>query len=369
MKFINVFFILSITLIHTNLDAKENAQLVYEQSFERVNRAIVGSDLWDGPVTGPTIIDDKKVVFVASDLRNGGVNAVAKGVSEAVSHINWNLRFIDGLGSEVRQGAAIREAIAYLPDAIILGGIDAKRHSDVLKIAKQLGITIIGWHASDSILGDESIGLYSNITTDPSSVAEIAVQLAIVDTQGKAQVVVITDPNFSIAALKAKRMIEIINRCTECNLLSIEEVPLGSTASLMPKVIDRLLKIHGSDITHFLVINDLYIDFAVPSLENSRLPRSHLPTSISAGDGSRAAYNRINQDEFQMATVPEPLYLQGWQIVDELNRSFHHLRPSGYSAPVHLVTRDNVADLIGKADVYDPKNNYRAAYLNIWGIK
>lgn len=369
MKFINVFFLLLGALVNTSFCAAQDTNLFYAQSVERVNKAILGSNVWDGPITGPRIIDDMKVVFVASDLRNGGVNAVAKGVSEAVSHINWNLRFIDGLGSEVRQGAAIREAIGYLPNAIVLGGIDAKRHSKVLKIAQKLGITVIGWHASDSALGNQSIGLYSNITTDPGSVAEIAALLAIVEAKGKAQVVVITDPNYSIAALKANRMIEFINKCEECNLLGVEEVPLGNTANQMPKVIDKLLKLHGNDITHFLVINDLYIDFAVPSLENSILPQSSLPTSISAGDGSRAAYKRISQDDFQIATVPEPLYLQGWQIVDELNRSFHQLAPSGYSAPVHLVTRDNVADLIGKSDVYDPENDYRSAYLNIWGVK
>ncbi len=44
--------------------------------------------------------------------------------------------------------------------------------------------------------------------------------------------------------------------------------------------------------------------------------------------------------------------------------------PSGYSAPVHLVTPDNVEELISHEDkgIYDPKNGYREAYSRIWKL-
>ncbi len=334
----------------------------------QVEKAISDSAIWDGPIEGPRAVYDKNVIFVASDLRNGGVYGVARGMSEANSHLDWHLRFIDGLGSEVRQGAAIRKAIGFEPDAIVLGGIDASRHKDVLLLAQSKGIVIIGWHATEAAGISAENGLYTNITTDPYDVAEIAALLAIVDSGGKANALIFTDPNYKIATLKSDAMAETIKRCKRCELLEVKPLHLDKIAEQMPSTMDSLWSQYGQRITHILAINDLYIDYAIPSLESYQQKYPNVPSNISAGDGSKAAYKRIDNDKFQLATVPEPLYLQGWQIIDELNRAFSNLPPSGYSAPVHLVTPDNVSALISARGrgVYDPDNGYREAYLKIW---
>lgn len=358
--FITISFLFTVTFSYGN-----DSSFLTDAS-KKVDQAIRSLDLWDGPTTGPSLANEKHIIFVASDLRNDGVYFVAQGISEAISHTNWNLSFVDGLGSEVRQGALLRKAISYLPDGIVLGGIDASRHQSVLSIAKELNIPVIGWHSVDVVGKERSLGLFSNITTDPSDVAEIAALLAILQSSGKARVAIFTDPNYSIALLKANVMYEKIKQCTGCEVLSFSSVPLEQTAEEMPKVMSALLEKHKDQLTHILVINDLYIDFAVPTLENYLDRIDTLPTSISAGDGSQAAYKRISKDYFQEATVPEPLILQGWQLVDEFNRAFHNQPPSGYSAPVHLVTKENVEELLGNKEVYDPDNGYREAYLKIW---
>ncbi|MEZ8027469.1 substrate-binding domain-containing protein [Enterovibrio norvegicus] len=340
--------------------------LVYAK--EKVNKAIKGGEVWDGPTTGPNIVRSKNIIFVASDLRNGGVYGVGKGMSEAIAHLDWHLRFIDGLGSAVRQGAGIRKAIGFQPDAIVLGGLDAQRHKDILLEAKRRGIIVIGWHATELAGGNSEIGLYMNITTDPLDVAEVAALLAIVDSEGQANTLIFTDPNYKIASIKADAMAKTISRCEGCELLEINALPLDEIAEKMPNAFNTLWNKYDKKITHILAINDLYIDYAIPSLESNAARTIPLPQNISAGDGSKAAYKRIHNNKFQFATVPEPLYLQGWQITDELNRAFHKLPPSGYSAPVHIVTPDNVGELITrqKSGIYDPKNGYREAYLKIW---
>ncbi|NGN97531.1 substrate-binding domain-containing protein [Grimontia sp. S25] len=335
---------------------------------EKVSKAISENDIWDGPVTGPRIVSNKNIIYVASDLRNGGVYGVGKGMSEAISNLDWHLRFIDGFGSEVRQGAAIKKAISFKPDAIVLGGIDAKHHKDVLEVAKRQGIVVIGWHATELAGGNSELGLFMNVTTDPLAVAETAAMLAIVSSQGQARALIFTDPNYEIATIKANVMADTIRRCKTCEVLEVNALPLDKIAEQMPVTFDSLWKKYSEDITYILAINDLYIDFVIPSLETNLEHQSQIPQNISAGDGSRAAYKRINNNNFQLATVPEPLYLHGWQITDELNRAFNQLPPSGYSAPVHLVTPENVGALLGKHQrgVYDPNNGYRDAYLKIW---
>jgi ribose transport system substrate-binding protein len=75
---------------------------------------------------------------------------------------------------------------------------------------------------------------------------------------------------------------------------------------------------------------------------------------------------RIQAKTFQTGTVAEPLNLHGWQLVDELNRTFQHQPVSAYVTPVHLVTFDNVAFDGGPRFQYDPDNGYRDIFRRIW---
>ena len=338
----------------------------FKQIQQRVNAAIQEKSEWQGPLSGPIINSDKQIVFIASDLRNDGVSSVAKGMSDAISELDWQLRLLDGNGSKIRQAAILNRAIAMQPDGIVLGGIDAKHHRQALNIAKQLGIAVIGWHAANHVGEHQELGLFTNITTNAQKVGEIAASLAIVDAKGKAKVVIFTDSNYSIATLKANSMARAIEECPQCELVCIEDIPLDNIANELPATISRLLENNPNQITHFLAINDLYIDFAIPTLQALAMEYDHIPQNISAGDGSFEAYNRIGSHFFQLATVPEPLFMQGWQIIDELNRAFHQLPPSGYEAPVHLTVKSNVHTIDQSIGVYDPKNKYRENYMRIW---
>ena len=93
------------------------------------------------------------------------------------------------------------------------------------------------------------------------------------------------------------------------------------------------------------------------------------PKAISAGDGSESAFQRIRAKQYQAGTVPEPLNMQGWQLVDELNRAFNKADWSGYVSGIHLVTPDNIAFDGGPKNVFDPDNGYRDQYKKIWGVK
>ena len=128
-----------------------------------------------------------------------------------------------------------------------------------------------------------------------------------------------------------------------------------------------LLERYGAKWTYTLASNDLYFDFIGPPLISAGRDPKGPPVNISAGDGSNSADERIRGGQFQAATVPEPLLLQGWQLVDELNRGFAGQPPSGYVAPVHLVTAQNVDLNGGKKDIYDPDDHYRGAYKKIRG--
>jgi ribose transport system substrate-binding protein len=322
---------------------------------------------WDGPMTGPKALPNKLVVYVAQDMRNGGVLGVSEGVQGAVAAIGWRLKTIDGVGSVAGRVAAINQAVALKPDGIILGSVDAQEEAKAIRAAAQQGIKIVGWHSTASSGRVEDPPIFTNVTTDATSVAKVAAAYALQTTNCTAGSVIFWQSGDAIGIKKAETMRDVLQACSGCKLLDYVNTPLADTAARMPQNTTSLLQRFGKGWTVGLGINDLYFDFASPALRSVGVPASGPPTFISAGDGSVAAFNRVRSGDYQIGTVAEPLHEAGWQLVDELNRALSDQSPSGYVAPVHLVTKDNIQYDGGPNNIYDPDNNYQMHYKTIWG--
>jgi ribose transport system substrate-binding protein len=324
---------------------------------------------WDGPVRGPKAMPNKLVIYVAQDMRNGGVLGVSEGVQNAVAAIGWRLKIIDGAGSVAGRVAAINQAVALKPDGIILGSVDAQEEAKAIRAAAQQGIKIVGWHSTASSGPVEDPPIFTNVTTDASSVAKVAAAYALQTTGCAAGSVIFWQSGDAIGIKKAETMRDVLQACSGCKLLDYVNTPLADTAARMPQNTTSLLQRFGKSWTIGLGINDLYFDFASPALRSIGVPASGPPAFISAGDGSVAAFNRVRSGDYQIGTVAEPLHEAGWQLVDELNRALSGQSPSGYVAPVHLVTKDNIQYDGGPNNVYDPDNNYQMHYKMIWGMQ
>ena len=340
---------------------------IVTKAKEFVQKSTAPASEWTGPTEGPKAAAGKSIVYVSSDQRNGGAKGVGDGVSEAAKVIGWNVRTVDGRGSVEGRGQALGQAIALKPDGIILGGFDAQEQAQLLKQAESANISIVGWHCGAKPGPIESPKVFTNVTTAAQDTAQAAAYLAIAQSDGKAGVVIFTDSAFSIALAKSDAMAAIIKQCPTCSLLETRVQSLASATRDMAQITASLLQRYGSKWTYSLGINDLYFDGMVPALTAAGTKPNGQLYNISAGDGSPSAYQRVQSNEYQYATIPEPLNLQGWQLVDELNRAFAQAAPSGFNSPVHIVTPSNVSFDGGKSALFDPDNGYRDHYKKIWG--
>lgn len=349
-----------------SLSLPAHADDIVAQAKAKIAAATAHQTKWDGPTTGPKAAAGKTIVFVAADLNNSGIVGVSQGVDEAAKAIGWSLQVIDGQGTVSGRTSALNQAVALNPSGIILGGFDATEQAQTIAAAAAHKIPIVGWHAAPNPGPVAGTPLFTNVTTPASEVADIAAMYAIAQSNGHAGVVIFTDSEFSIALAKSNGMAALIKKCSGCTLLETVDTPIADTSTRMPQITTSLIQRYGSKWTYSLAINDLYYDFMVPTLASAGSMGKALQ-NISAGDGSTSAYYRIRGGHGQAATVPEPLNLQGWQLVDELNRAFHGDKPSGYVPPVHLVTKENIAFDGGPKNLYDPDDGYRDAYRKIWG--
>jgi ribose transport system substrate-binding protein len=328
-----------------------------------VARALSSPTGYRGPAGGPRAQRGGLVVFVAGDLTNGGIAGAAVCVREAVGAIGWQLQILDGQGTTAGQSRALRSALRLKPAGIVLGGFDATAQALALRQARTLRIPAVGWHAGTRPGPDRRAGLFTNVSTDPASVARLAADYAIVHSDGTAQVVIVTDRRYPIAAYKADVMATEIRSCRRCAVLDAVDSPIDLAQQKMPAVVSSLLNRFGTRFRYMLTINGIYIGGALAGFVNAGKRGDDPPFTIGAGDGDASDFARIRARNHQTASVAEPLYLQGWQIVDELNRARAGQAPSGYIAPLRLITRADVPD----GEVFDPSSDYRANYQRIWG--
>ncbi|ESZ21199.1 ABC transporter substrate-binding protein [Mesorhizobium sp. L48C026A00] len=340
-------------------DAMADAMAIVEKYAQKVTA-------WDGPTSGPRAQEGKTIVVLAGDLKNGGILGVTTGVEEAAEAIGWEVKVIDGAGSIGGRTAAFGQAMALQPSGIIINGFDAVEQAPAIEQAKAAGIPMVAWHAGPTIGPDDKIGLFANVSTDAMQVSAAAANWAYADAKGKPGVVIFTDSTYAIAIAKADRIKEEIEKLGG-TVLEYVDTPIAETSQRMPQLTTSLLQKYGDSWTHSLAINDLYFDFMGPSLAAAGKTGTDAPINVAAGDGSESAYQRIRAGQFQKVTVAEPLNLQGWQLVDELNRAIAGEKWSGYLSPLHVVTADNVEFDGGPKNSFDPDNGYRDEYKKIWG--
>ncbi|GKQ40560.1 substrate-binding domain-containing protein [Streptomyces sp. A012304] len=327
-----------------------------------VSRAERSDTPWNGPTSGPAAVSGRSIVYVAQTMTNPGVASVAGAVREAARVIGWNVRVIDGGGTPAGIQAAMSEALALRPSGIVIGGFDPASTSQQVARANASGIPLIGWHAVASPGPSRHPELFTNVTTEVDDVARISAQWVISDSDGNAGVVILTDASIPFARNKSELIREELATCSGVRLLAYENIPIPDASSRTPREVSALLSRYRDRWTHSVAINDLYFADAAPAFRAAGEKGAGPPFNIGAGDGDPSAFQRIDNEQYQAATVPEPLSLQGWQIVDEFNRAFSGRPASGYVAPVHISTTDNTDG----ATTWNP-SGYREAYRKIWG--
>ena len=257
---------------------------------------------------------------------------------------------------------SLRLALTSKPAGIILGGFDAADQQAALRQARAQGIPVVGWQSAIWPGPEPKVGLFTNVTANPTEVARLAASYVIAKSDGTAGVVILTDPQYAIETYKAGVMAAMLNNCQGCSVLQVLNVAIANALVDTPGVVTSLLHTYGKRLTYLLAVDGAYVTGARAALFGAGIQGDQPPFSVAAGDGDAAEFERIREGRYQLATVAEPLYLEGWQLIDEINRARAGQPPSGYVAPPHLVTQADVPS----GAVFDPPSGYRANYLRIW---
>ena len=341
------------------------------QAAQQAITKAASATAWGGPTTGPKgQKSGATVVFIPSNSTNVGDTGVLAGFQEAAKVLGWNVKVIDGRGTVSSNVAAFDQALALKPAGIMVSSFDPVSSKAEFAKAKAAGVPVVGNHTGGTA-GPQSDDpdLFTNITSDPATIAKIAADCAIVTSGGTAGVTIYgCGSEFSICNTKEDAMEAEIKKCSRCTMLNRTDYPFEDLTQRQGGISAAAVQKYGSKLTYMLSINDGYWDASIPALKALGVGPSGPPLMIAAGDGSPAAFQRIRTGQYQIATVAEPLNEHGWQGADELNRAIAGAKDSGYVTYPHIVTSSNIDAEGGKNNAYDPTNDYKAHYEQIWGV-
>lgn len=344
--------------------AQEDPAVFLGKANARVAHAMAFKNSWDGPSTGPKLAPGKFIVFIGADLADPSETKIANALKEVTASVGWSVQILDCYGVPSRRAESFSRAIALKPAAIVFADADAKSEAKQIAAATEKKIPVIGWHAA--LVNGPSDGLYTNIGTDPKESGQLAALLAVVESKAKAGVVILSDPGSAYLATKSLGLKETIKQCQTCALLEVDEVPTTEKPEQIIQRVAALEKQYGSRLTYVMAANDRLFDTLTSPAAATALGEVKFQ-AITAGFGSPNAYARIRARKMQMGTVPEPLNMQAWQIVDEVNRAVAGQKPSGYVPESYVLTIQNIAYHGGQNNTFDPSNGYQDAYRKIWG--
>ncbi|HEX2581858.1 MAG TPA: substrate-binding domain-containing protein [Dongiaceae bacterium] len=339
---------------------------IVAQAKAEVARYAGKQDHWTGPQDGPTAEAGKKIVFLSADEQNDISHEYGQYIKQAGEKIGWEVTIIDGKGDPSNWLSVMNQAIALKPDGIAMF-MDAKGVQDPMKKAVTQGITFVGLHAAGYPGPQPDLNLFVNIQEDPKEIGRAEADWIIADSNGKGRVIVLSHNEYAIAQVKSMATADRIRECKSCELLDYVNSPAAEAAQRQPQLTTSWVQRFGVPF-YATSVGDNDWDFAVPTLRAGGVSPDQV--KLIAADGNRSAYDRIRKGgQYQTVTVSEPIELQAYQAVDELNRAFHGKPPSGYVQPPFLVTKENIDIEGGPKNIFEPSNDYKAHYLKIWGAK
>ena len=323
---------------------------------------------WQGPTSGPAAPADKHIVYISCGGFNEICVTVGKAVTEAAGKIGWKVTTIDGKGSASGWLSAWNQALALNPDGVI-AFTSADAVQAPIQQANAKGIPVVGVLSAAKPGPDASLGLFTNVSQDPASIGKAEAQYAIAKEDGKARVVILYDKLYAIARNKAEAMKAEIEKCADCKLLDFVSTPAAQIQQNAGQLVSSWVTKYGSgsDPIWIVTVGDVFADFLASPLRSGGIDPSKV--KIIGADGMSAAYGRIRDGGYQLATIPQPITQLGYQAVDEMIRALQKQPASGYAPDVYIVEKSNVNQYGGDKNQFVPDNNFAQEYEKIWTKK
>lgn len=310
------------------------------------------------PDSGPPVQRGKSVVLIPCSIASEGCAVPAKGAEEAAKAIGWKTKIIDGKDTAATQNAAVRQALALKPDAIITFAINPDEIQGALAEARRSGIKVIASSALPSDLVDFS----DNPNEETWALGgSLLADYAIARHEGDVKALVLHDTGFDVLRARHRAFVDRLKECASCEIVEEQTFTFSDLATSVPRLVQQMAQRNPE-------FNTVYIDYdyAVPAVLQGLRAIGARDKTVLGSEGTSNAIASIRDGE-QTATTALALPWIGWSDIDALNRIFagEDPQPAADVLSVKVIDR-SVAE--GMDGMWDGDVDFRAEYGKLWGL-
>ena len=340
--------------IASTLSVAQAKQIVSERTAPQTK--------WLGPTSGPKATTQPATIAWVADQSYSTYTGWGNGVRDAAKALGWKFLAFNTRGTVSGQLAALDQALAAHVTAIITPA-DAHALQKPIQEAVKQCIPVVGIHATAFPGPSPELGLYDNIASSAAEIGESQAAYVIAMSDGKGRDIHMVDNSFAIARFKARAATEPIKNCKGCKFLAMENVPISDLAQRVGPATSGLLARFG-DSWWMTTCCDDYYPYVAATLRAAGVSPDKV--KLVGADAPPATYNLIRKGEYEVATVPEPSTLFGYEAVDAIVHAMSGQAPAKWVQPTYIRTKANIDQEGGKKNEFVPSNNFACHYLNIW---
>jgi ribose transport system substrate-binding protein len=337
-----------------------------EQSFKGTNTT--------PDTTSRTPSPGKKVVVISGGQSALSASVPSDAAVEAAKAIGWDVSLYDQKLDPTNATALIRQALAAGADGIVLDATDCPFAKQALQEAKAKNVKVVPIYAfdcDDPIFGSGGEPLFSGIINYGKKAADIdaftksygADQAAaiIAATDGKAQVVLFNDSEFTVLRYTAMGFKEEMAKCGTCKIVAevdFKAAELGPT--LQQKAQSILLQHPEANAVKIPYTAAALLGISPAVVASGRKDKLY----VMGGEGFAPELDLIRGDKGLNAVNIVASDWTGWAAIDTLNSLFLGQPPADSGLGWQLADKDHNLPASGP---FVPAIDFKAAYRKAWG--
>lgn len=325
-----------------------------------------------GPPLDAKKLKGKTISIQMVDGRIGAIRDVATAIQEAAEKAGLKTTIFDASSSPVKMQQGFQDAINNGADAIVNDGDVVKIIANQIKAAKDKGIPTVEVINSPPVVGVPGQGsdpnTFGNAAPDAHLAGSLVAAAAIVNTKGKAHVVIMNTSEVSAASTIVKGMKDALAKCPGCSIVQVTDTPLAQWTTAITGLTTTLVR-SQPQVNYLLPIySDMGLFAAAGIQQAGATGRVH----IASFNGTPAAQALVKKGDIYAANVAEDDQWIGWAAVDQCMRGMLKMEPAYPIAPIRYVGTKDLQGVDTSSSAALSKaffgEDYREGFLKLWGL-
>jgi ribose transport system substrate-binding protein len=319
---------------------------------------------WHGPKTGPKLKRGVKIVIVSHQLSSPAEQYDADGIKAIADTIGWNVTVIDGQNQLPEEQAALSQAAALKPDAIVAQAIPNSLYPQLAAINKTTPVICLATAPTSGPY--PSVGCSVNVFQNYTQLGQAEADWAIIHSGGHLHGIVPSDATYSIVTAKTNGIVSQFKKmgCTGCKVVLQVQTPFATASTELGTLVPAWLQTYGTPLW-ILSPTDYFIDYIVPALKT--LGASPSKVHVLGMDGNPPNIDAIRSGTgYQQSDIAIPYEYLGYEMVDNVNRALNHQPFANYTTPIWVVDKSNINKFGEQNDALIPGGNYAQHYRKLW---